>query len=129
MSRDVQKEIGDLVESRPIVLFMKGTPHFPMCGFSARTVEVLKACEVPFDAVNVLADPEVREGIKVFGSWPTIPQLYVDGKLVGGCDITLEMYRRGELAPLLTKAADAAPDEGGSDDGGESEAAPTTASA
>lgn len=104
MSRDVRAEIDQLVHAKPIVLFMKGTPSFPMCGFSARTVEVLKACAVPFEAVNVLADPDIREGVKEYGRWPTVPQLYVKGKLVGGCDIAVDMYQRGELAPMLQAA-------------------------
>lgn len=107
MSRDVQTEIDQLVHSKPIVLFMKGTPAFPMCGFSARTVEVLKACQVPFDSVNVLTDPDIREGVKTYGRWPTIPQLYVGGKLLGGCDITTEMFQRGELEPMLKQAVGA----------------------
>lgn len=102
--RDVQKEIDELVKGKPVVLFMKGTPGMPMCGFSARTVEAIKACDVPFSSVNVLADPEVREGVKEYGKWPTVPQLYVGGKLVGGCDITVEMYQNGELEPLLKQA-------------------------
>ncbi len=102
--RDVQKEIKELVTSKPVVLFLKGTPSMPMCGFSARTVEALKRCEVPFTAINVLADPDIREGVKEFGQWPTIPQLYVGGELLGGCDITIEMYENGELQPLLQAA-------------------------
>jgi monothiol glutaredoxin len=105
MSRDVQQEIDQLVKSKPIVLFMKGTPGMPQCGFSFRTVEALKACQVPFEAVNVLADPDVREGIKLYGRWPTIPQLYVNGKLLGGCDITLAMFENGELQTMLQSAA------------------------
>jgi len=105
--RDVQAEIAQLVTSKPIVLFMKGTASLPMCGFSARTVEVIKACGVPFEAVNVLADPDIREGVKIFGRWPTVPQLYVGGKLVGGCDIATALYERGELAPMLKQAASA----------------------
>ncbi|MBM4345876.1 MAG: Grx4 family monothiol glutaredoxin [Deltaproteobacteria bacterium] len=103
--RDVQKEIDELVKSKPVVLFMKGTPAMPMCGFSARTVEALKACGVGFSAVNVLQDPDIREGIKEYGQWPTIPQLYVKGELVGGCDITVDLYQRGELEPMLKAAA------------------------
>lgn len=103
--RDIQKEIDELVKSKPVVLFMKGTPSMPMCGFSARTVEAIKACGVAFSSVNVLADPDIREGVKEYGKWPTIPQLYVGGELVGGCDITLEMYQNGELEPLLKQAA------------------------
>lgn len=103
--RDIQSEIAQLVSSKPVVLFMKGTASLPMCGFSARTVEIVKACGVPFETVNVLADPDIREGVKIYGRWPTIPQLYVGGKLVGGCDIASEMYARGELEPLLKQAS------------------------
>lgn len=103
--RDIRKEIDDLVKSKPVVLFMKGTPGMPMCGFSARTVEALKACGVAFSAVNVLQDPDIREGVKEYGQWPTIPQLYVKGELVGGCDITVDLYQRGELEPMLKAAA------------------------
>ncbi len=103
--RDIQKEIGELVRSKPVVLFMKGTPAMPMCGFSARTVEAIKACGVAFSAVNVLQDPDIREGVKEYGQWPTIPQLYVNGELVGGCDIAVDLYQRGELEPMLKAAA------------------------
>ncbi len=103
---EVQQQIDEWVKGNKIMLFMKGTPSFPMCGFSARVVQVLKTHEVPFEAVNVLADQRVREGIKAYGNWPTIPQLYVDGQLVGGCDITMQMHANGELGPLLQKAAE-----------------------
>lgn len=102
---DVQQQIDEWVKSNKIMLFMKGTPSFPMCGFSARVIGILKECEVPFEAVNVLADNRVRDGIKQYGNWPTIPQLYVDGELVGGCDITIQMHASGELAPMLQKHA------------------------
>jgi monothiol glutaredoxin len=105
MSRDIHQELDQLLKSNPVVLFIKGTPSMPQCGFSFRTVEAVKACKVPFESVNVLADPDVREGIKAYGNWPTIPQLYVNGKLVGGCDITLAMFENGELQPLLQSAA------------------------
>ena len=97
----VQDEIKTLVEANQIVIFMKGTPQMPMCGFSAATVEVLKALGVPFQAVNVLARPEIREGIKQFSSWPTIPQVFIGGKFIGGCDIVREMHASGELAKLV----------------------------
>jgi monothiol glutaredoxin len=103
--RDVHTEIDQLVKSKPVVLFMKGTASFPMCGFSARTVEALKLCGQPFDTVNVLEDPEIREGIKQYGRWPTIPQLYVGGNLVGGCDITIELYQAGELQRMIAAAS------------------------
>ena len=89
------------VKSNPVVLFMKGTPVFPQCGFSARVVQVLSHVGVPFKGVNVLEDMEVREGIKAYTNWPTIPQLYVGGEFVGGCDIILEMFQSGELQSLL----------------------------
>jgi len=102
---DVLKEIEREVGENRIVLYMKGTPAFPMCGFSAATVQVLREIGVPFKAVDVLAEPEKRDGIKAFCNWPTIPQVYVDGKFVGGCDVVREMHARGELAPLLKGAA------------------------
>ena len=101
MRDDVRKKIADTVSSSKVVLFMKGTKNFPQCGFSARVVQALKKSGAPFADVNVLADPEVREGIKEFSSWPTIPQLYVDGKFVGGCDIVNELDQSGELDSLL----------------------------
>jgi monothiol glutaredoxin len=87
------------------MLFMKGNPAMPQCGFSAAVVSVLKEIGVPFGSYNILADAELREGLKEYASWPTFPQLYVDGKLVGGCDIVRAMHARGELAPLLKSAA------------------------
>ena len=96
-----QDRIQQLVSEHKVVLFMKGTRMFPQCGFSARAVEIFKRCGVTFEGVNVLADPELREGIKEFSSWPTIPQAYIDGEFVGGSDILLEMYESGELQKLL----------------------------
>jgi monothiol glutaredoxin len=84
-----------------VVLYMKGTPVFPQCGFSARVVQILSHIGVPFKGVNVLEDMELREGIKTFSNWPTIPQLYVGGEFVGGCDIVTEMFQSGELAPMM----------------------------
>ncbi len=99
---DIQERIRQQVETNPVVLYMKGTPQFPQCGFSSRATQVLKACGVnDFLAVNVLTDPELREGIKVFSSWPTIPQLYIKGQFVGGSDIVMELYQKGELQTLL----------------------------
>jgi monothiol glutaredoxin len=99
---DVKQRIKQQVESHPVVLFMKGTPQFPQCGFSASVVEVLKACGVKnLHTVNVLEDPDIRQGIKDFANWPTIPQLYVKGEFVGGSDIVREMYESGELQKLL----------------------------
>lgn len=98
---DIHSKIDAMVKSDRIVLFMKGTKHLPMCGFSAKVVGILRAHEVPFTVVNVLADPAVREGVKAYGNWPTIPQLYVDGQLVGGCDIVSDLDAAGRLAAVL----------------------------
>ena len=99
---DVQQRIDDLVKSNRVVLFMKGTAKFPMCGFSGRAIQVLKACGVTdLTTVNVLEDEQVRQGIKDYANWPTIPQLYVNGEFVGGSDIMREMYQSGELQKLL----------------------------
>ena len=99
---DVQQRIDDLVKSNRVVLFMKGTAQFPMCGFSGRAVQILKACGVnDLTTVNVLEDDGVRQGIKEYANWPTIPQLYVKGEFVGGCDIIREMFQAGELQQLL----------------------------
>ena len=97
----VFERIKQDVTSNPVVLFMKGTPVFPQCGFSAMTVQILNTLGVKFKAVDVLADPAVREGIKTFSNWPTIPQLYVKGEFVGGCDIVREMFQAGELQQLF----------------------------
>ncbi|UFN50654.1 Grx4 family monothiol glutaredoxin [Roseomonas sp. OT10] len=101
MSDAVSQRIQAEIEETPVVLYMKGTPAFPQCGFSARVVQILSHVGVPFKGVNVLADPEIREGIKAFTNWPTIPQLYVKGEFVGGCDIVMEMFQSGELQSLL----------------------------
>ena len=99
---DAKQRIKDQVTSNRVVLYMKGTPQFPQCGFSALAVQVLNACGVQdFASVNVLADPEIRQGIKEYANWPTIPQLYVNGEFVGGSDIMMEMYRSGELQKVL----------------------------
>jgi monothiol glutaredoxin len=99
---DVQQRIDDLVKQNRVVLFMKGTAQFPMCGFSGRAVQVLKACGVSdLKTVNVLEDEGVRQGIKDYANWPTIPQLYVNGEFVGGSDIMMEMYQAGELQQVL----------------------------
>ena len=94
---NVKAKIEDYLNSDKVVLFMKGNPQQPMCGFSAKTVAALDSVVPKYTAVNVLDDPEIREGIKVYGDWPTIPQLYIDGELVGGCDIVLNMLNSGEL--------------------------------
>jgi len=100
---DIQDRIRQQVETNPVVLYMKGTPQFPQCGFSSRATQILKACGVnEYLAVNVLTDAELREGIKTFSSWPTIPQLYIKGQFVGGSDIMMELFQKGELQTLLT---------------------------
>ncbi|MBU1395202.1 MAG: Grx4 family monothiol glutaredoxin [Gammaproteobacteria bacterium] len=97
--------IRDQVTTNTVVLYMKGTPQFPQCGFSSRAAQVLQACGVnDFLAVNVLADPEIFENLKHYANWPTFPQLYVKGELVGGCDIMIEMYQKGEMQKLLEEA-------------------------
>src|SRR4051812_21033140 len=101
---DVMQEIAREVAGNPVIIYMKGTPRFPMCGFSAATVEVLHEIGVPFKAVDILADGEKREAVKAYTSWPTIPQLFVGGKFIGGCDIVREMHARGELAPIIRAA-------------------------
>lgn len=99
---DTQQRIKQIVDENQVVLFMKGNAQFPMCGFSGRAIQVLKACGVDqFKTVNVLEDDEIRQGIKEFSNWPTIPQLYVKGEFIGGSDIMMEMYQSGELQPLL----------------------------
>ena len=101
---NVQDRIREQVEGNPIILYMKGTPLFPQCGFSGRAVQMLKNCGARFAHVNVLADAEIREGIKQFGNWPTIPQLYIKGQLVGGSVIMAELYEKGELQKLVAEA-------------------------
>jgi monothiol glutaredoxin len=99
---DDQKRIDDLVKQNRVVLFMKGTAQFPMCGFSGRAIQILKACAVDdLKTVNVLEDEGIRQGIKTYSNWPTIPQLYVNGEFVGGSDIMTEMYQAGELQQAL----------------------------
>jgi monothiol glutaredoxin len=98
---DVASRIEADIKNNPVVLYMKGTPVFPQCGFSARVVQILSHIGVPFKGVNVLEDMEIREGIKAYTNWPTIPQLYVQGEFVGGCDIVMEMFQSGELQGLL----------------------------
>ena len=101
---DTQQRIDSIVKGGRVVLFMKGTAQFPQCGFSGRAIQVLKACGVTeLKTVNVLEDEEIRQGIKDYANWPTIPQLYVDGEFVGGSDIMMEMYQSGELQQLITK--------------------------
>ena len=98
---DIQEQIRQEVTGNDVVLFMKGTPQAPMCGFSGQVVQILEYLGVPYKGVNVLADEEIRQGIKEFSNWPTIPQLYVQGEFVGGCDIITEMFQSGELSGML----------------------------
>ncbi len=100
---DVMERIKDQVSSNNVLLYMKGTPDFPQCGFSAQTVAALRDCGAEFAHVNVLEEPEIREGIKQYSKWPTIPQLYIKGEFVGGSDIAIEMYHSGELKKLLSE--------------------------
>ena len=100
---DIHNQIDNEVKSNDVVLFMKGTPDMPMCGFSGRSVQILQHLGVPFKGVNVLDSAELRQGIKDYTNWPTIPQLYVKGEFVGGSDIMMEMYQSGELQPLLAE--------------------------
>jgi monothiol glutaredoxin len=97
----VNERIETEIKENPVVLYMKGTPVFPQCGFSARVVQILSHVGAPFKGINVLEDPEIREGIKAYTNWPTIPQLYVKGEFVGGCDIVMEMFQSGELQTML----------------------------
>jgi monothiol glutaredoxin len=102
---DTQEKIRSQVTSNPVVLYMKGSPKFPQCGFSGLAVQILQACGVKdFVAVDVLADPEIRDGIKVYANWPTIPQLYINGEFIGGSDIMRSMYEQGELQKLIETA-------------------------
>jgi monothiol glutaredoxin len=101
---DANTRIAEIVSANPVVLFMKGTPLFPQCGFSSRAVAILDHLGVPYESVDVLQDMEIRQGIKSFSEWPTIPQLYVKGEFVGGSDIMMEMYEAGELHQLMEQA-------------------------
>ena len=101
---DVMERIKSTVEGSPIVLFMKGTPDFPQCGFSSRVVQALKAVDAEFASVNVLEDPDVRANLPRYANWPTFPQLYVGGELVGGCDIVVNMFNNGELKQEVDRA-------------------------
>jgi monothiol glutaredoxin len=108
VAEDVVDRIKTHIGTSPAVLFMKGTPDFPQCGFSAQTVAALRASGAGFHAVNIFEDPELRDALKKFSNWPTYPQLYVNGELVGGCDIVLDMHKSGELKKLLAEAGAAA---------------------
>ena len=98
---DVNQRISDIVQSNDVVLFMKGTPLFPQCGFSSRAIAILDHCGAQYETVDVLQDMEIRQGIKTFSDWPTIPQLYVGGEFVGGSDIMMEMFEAGELQQMI----------------------------
>lgn len=104
---DINERIADQLKNNEVILYMKGTPDFPQCGFSGQTVAALNAVGKPFSYVNIFEDPEIREGLKVYSNWPTFPQLYVNGELIGGSDIVIEMYHSGELHKTLN--ADAPP--------------------
>ncbi len=104
----VNERIRALVEGHPIVLFMKGTPQFPMCGFSSRAAQALKACGAQFAHVNVLEDPEIRANLPRYSNWPTFPQLFVNGELIGGCDIVVDLHAQGELQRIVAEAQKAA---------------------
>lgn len=102
---DVMQTIKDQIEKNPVILYMKGSPQFPQCGFSAQVVEAMTAVGKPFAYVNILEAPEIRQGLKEYANWPTFPQLWVNGELVGGCDIVMDMHRAGQLQPLVEAAA------------------------
>jgi monothiol glutaredoxin len=102
--QEINERIRNKLAEHPVMLFMKGNPDFPQCGFSAQVAAALRACGADFGHFNIFEDPEIREGLKAYSSWPTYPQLYVNGELVGGCDIVVEMYHSGELQKLLDEA-------------------------
>ncbi len=106
MAEDIMKKIQSQIDQHKILIYMKGTRQMPQCGFSAATVRLFESCGVPFETVNVLADPELREAIKKFSNWPTIPQVYINGRFIGGCDICHEMHERGELEPMVKAAVE-----------------------
>lgn len=106
---DINARIEDQLKTNDVLLYMKGTPDFPQCGFSGQTIAALNAIGKPYSFVNIFEDQEIREGLKVYSNWPTFPQLYVKGELVGGCDIVMEMYQSGELKELLDNQVEAKP--------------------
>ena len=101
---DINERIKAQLDEHPVIVYIKGTPDFPQCGFSSQAVAALKACGTQFSYVNIFEDQEIREGLKVYSNWPTFPQLYINSELIGGSDIIVEMYRSGELKPLLEAA-------------------------
>ncbi len=104
---DVIERIKDQIKSNPVLLYMKGTPDFPQCGFSGRAIQILEQCDVEYASINIFDDPEIRENLKLYSNWPTFPQLFVNGELVGGSDIMLEMFQSGELQAKLKAAKQA----------------------
>lgn len=104
---NVNERIKEQLEGNPVILYMKGTPDFPQCGFSGQTVQVLSACGAKYTAVNIFEDPELREALKAYSNWPTYPQLYINGELVGGCDIVTDLFQKGELQAMLSAAGGA----------------------
>ena len=107
-SENVQDKIQKQIKENNILIYMKGNPDFPQCGFSAAVIDVFNELGAKYQTVDVLSDPEIRDGIKVFSKWPTIPQVYIQGKFIGGCDIVREMFARGELQPLVQAAGKSA---------------------
>jgi monothiol glutaredoxin len=104
MTQDAQTRIDDLVKSNKILVFMKGSKLMPMCGFSNNVVQILNSLGIPFETVDVLEDPEIRQGIKEYSNWPTIPQVYINGEFIGGSDIMIELYQKGELQQMVEVA-------------------------
>jgi len=101
---DVKERIQETIDNNPVVIFMKGSPDLPQCGFSMQTAQALKACEAEFSYVDVLAEPEVRATLPQISNWPTFPQVFINGELIGGCDITLELFQKGELQEMIKQA-------------------------
>ena len=101
---DINVRIESQLQENPVILYMKGTPTFPQCGFSARAAQILQHVGVPFAHVNIFEDPEIREGLKIYSNWPTFPQLYIQGELIGGSDIMMDLFEKGELQVLLESA-------------------------
>ena len=105
MKMDVQERIKNVIEENDVIIFMKGSPEAPQCGFSMRTSEALKACNADFAYIDILAEPEVRSSLPQYSNWPTFPQLFVKGELVGGCDIVMDLYQKGELQTMIDSAS------------------------
>jgi monothiol glutaredoxin len=105
---DIMDKIAKQLAENPVILFMKGSPEFPQCGFSGRAVQILDHCGADYAYFNIFEDPELRENLKIYSNWPTFPQLYINGELVGGCDIMVDLFQKGELQKLLATAASAA---------------------